>query len=378
MSESPARPRRAARRRSARRAARRPRSSGATSPCARARCARRAPAKITVCSPTTSPPRSAREADRCRACARRSRLRARRPRTRRASRPAPRAAASPSAARCPTARRPCAGGASRRSRCRSRRRGAAPPSRPAPASTLTPTLMFGAKTIGIVRANAGERRPCCASESPVVPTTAPIPCRAHAARCASVPSGRVKSISTSAARDRGVDVGRRRSTPVVAAEALAGVAADGGAAGDVERGGERERGIGERRLDQRLAHPAAGAGDGDPRRCHGRGSAPVGAHWRNMSMQSLSHQARWSSHWPRRQVERRRRAVELGGRRRHLVAFPARELVVDEIDGEAAMLDDPPLPLELVDVVPAVVAERARDERRAEDQPHLLLRSARP
>ena len=64
-------------------------------------------------------------------------------------------------------------------------------------STLTPTLMFGANTTGIVSACRASSA-FCSAENPVVPTTAPAPCRAHAARWAMLPSGRVKSIMTSA------------------------------------------------------------------------------------------------------------------------------------------------------------------------------------
>src|SRR5690606_28614176 len=51
--------------------------------------------------------------------------------------------------------------------------------------------------------------------------------------------------------------------------------------------------------------------------------------------------------------------VEVGDRLRHLVALPARELVVDEEDGELAVLDHLAVARVLVHVVPAVVAERA-------------------
>ena len=68
------------------------------------------------------------------------------------------------------------------------------------------------------------------------------------------------------------------------------------------------------------------------------------------------------------------RAVDGGHRQRHFVALPARELAVDEIDGEIALLQRLALPLEFVDVVPAIGAERAHDQRRAEDRADLLRR----
>jgi hypothetical protein len=71
--------------------------------------------------------------------------------------------------------------------------------------------------------------------------------------------------------------------------------------------------------------------------------------------------------------DRRGRLVELGDRDRHFIALPARELLVDEINGERAVLADHPLPRELVDVVPPVFAEHADDERSAELLAHLGL-----
>ena len=65
------------------------------------------------------------------------------------------------------------------------------------------------------------------------------------------------------ARERRFDVGGNRD----AGDAPAGFAritTDGGAGGDVERGGECEPGLRQHRLDQRAAHAAAGAGNGDP------------------------------------------------------------------------------------------------------------------
>ena len=63
--------------------------------------------------------------------------------------------------------------------------------------------------------------------------------------------------------ERGVDV-RGNDRPGDAAKALACVTPDRRTVGDVERGGERAVGSGERGLDQRLAHAAAGARDREP------------------------------------------------------------------------------------------------------------------
>src|SRR5437773_3941483 len=59
------------------------------------------------------------------------------------------------------------------------------------------------------------------------------------------------------------------------------------------------------------------------------------------------------------------RAIELDDRLRHLVAFPARQLVVGEIDGELPVLAHFSLLRILVHIVPTIVAEGARYERRA-------------
>ena len=65
-------------------------------------------------------------------------------------------------------------------------------------TTLTPTLMFGAMTIAMCSACAAISAFWAASK-PVVPTTAATPSSRQRARWASVPCGRVKSISTSLA-----------------------------------------------------------------------------------------------------------------------------------------------------------------------------------
>ena len=89
-----------------------------------------------------------READGARPCARRCGLRARTPRSRRACGPCPRRPLRPAAAPCPTARRPCACGASRRSRCRSPGPSCAAAARPATAARRRPRSCSRAKTIG--------------------------------------------------------------------------------------------------------------------------------------------------------------------------------------------------------------------------------------
>ncbi len=57
-----------------------------------------------------------------------------------------------------------------------------------------------------------------------------------------------------------------------AAEALAGVVPLRWRTFDVERRGEDELRVGERGLDQGLAHPASGAGDGEPDSVHDQGT----------------------------------------------------------------------------------------------------------
>ena len=119
--------------------------------------------------------------------------------------------------------------------------------------------MFGANTTGTVRAQPASSV-FCASEKPVVPTTAPVPWRDA--------RGEMRERSFGA---REVDQHVRRCRRRVgvsaddhagrAAGALARVAARDRAAGDVERRGKRELPIGKRRLDQRLAHPPAGTGE---------------------------------------------------------------------------------------------------------------------
>ena len=63
--------------------------------------------------------------------------------------------------------------------------------------TFTPTLMLGENMMAVRCAKASSSA-FCASVKPVVPMTAFTPSSAHTAMWARVPSGRVKSISTSA------------------------------------------------------------------------------------------------------------------------------------------------------------------------------------
>ncbi len=187
----------------------------------------------------------------------------------------------------------------------------------------------------------------CSSESPVVPTTAPVPWRAHAATCASVPSGRVKSISTSAAA-AAASASAPTTTPVArpnrspASRPTAGLPATSNAAAS-----ESSR-IGERRFDQRLAHPAAGTGNGDPYR-HRQRPFTRCLHDTPDARTALVAEDVDDVVPPRPRLApailagrlREGLAVELGHRGRQLVALPARELAVDEIDGERAMLAGP-------------------------------------
>ncbi len=126
-------------------------------------------------------------------------LRGRTRRTRPDRGPARRRPLRPCAARCRTARPPCGGDAPRRFRCRSLRSATLAAVSSSLSSRLTPTLMLGANTMApsaeaaairplLLRAEAGgsdhhlHARPAATS------------------MCPSSPSGRVKSISTSAPR----------------------------------------------------------------------------------------------------------------------------------------------------------------------------------
>jgi hypothetical protein len=86
---------------------------------------------------------------------------------------------------------------------------------------------------------------------------------------------------------RGVHVGTDENA-ARATEPLAGVASGGGTCRDVDRGGEHAVTIREDGLDQRLAHPARGAGDGNP---YG------GGHFLKMS-RNFSHHERGSDQAP--------------------------------------------------------------------------------
>ncbi len=83
-----------------------------------------------------------------------------------------------------------------------------------------------------------QRRASARRRSRWCPTTAPTLARTQAARCASVPAGRVKSISTSA-RASAASTSAVTRMPVTRAGQFARVAAQHGAFGNVERGGER-------------------------------------------------------------------------------------------------------------------------------------------
>ena len=146
-----------------------------------------------------------------------------------------------------------------------------------------------------------------------------------------------------------------------ATAAFTRVVSDEWARVDIERRRQHELTVGQHRLDQRLAHAAAGAGDRDSRR-HGSPTERVFDAVPPAALAAPLHLADGA---------RRGLAVQLDGRRRSLVAFPARELLVDEVDGEIALLDDTTLPQEQVRVIPAIVAEHRHHERRAEDLSHL-------
>src|SRR5918996_6484274 len=156
------------------------------------------PAKITLWSPTASPPRSAAKPI---VPARRAPVRPSRPRTAASARatPRPRAAASPSASAVPEgASTLCrwwistisiskASGPSARATCSVR-----------PSRRLTPRLMLGAQTIG-ARAAAWASCAACSVERPVVPITCAVPLAALMPACRTETSGVENSIATSAA-----------------------------------------------------------------------------------------------------------------------------------------------------------------------------------
>src|SRR3990167_8411827 len=138
--------------------------------------------------------------------------------------------------------------------------------------------MLGAMTMAVGCAWAAISA-FCASVKPVVPMTALTPSSAHTARWASVPSGRVKSISTSAFFNpscRLAVIGTPLATP---RKAVAGVGraadppeegvapgADGRADCNVESPRENVILTGTQCLDQHAAHAARG-----PRHGHAAG-----------------------------------------------------------------------------------------------------------
>src|SRR5579864_5119402 len=235
------------------------------------------------------------------------------------------------------------------------------------ASTLTPTLMFGANTIGIARAYpAIAAMP--ASSKPVVPTTAAVPACAQAARCASVPDGRVKSISTSQARTAAsmsamtcTPVDRPKRSP--ASAPIAGLFATSSAPASTKSIESSAASINAWPI--RPPAPATVMRIVMPR------SVLLPEHVEKALPEALV-----AIHVRRRQCLGTRGTIEVDDRLGHLVPFPARDLSVGEVDGEIAMLDDLSQPRELVDIVPSVGAERRRDERRSEQLLDLRLRHA--
>ena len=149
-------------------------------------------------------------------------------------------------------------GGSRRPRRRSRGRARARRSRPASASRSRRCSCWAPSRWRSPSRRRGSR-PAARASKPVVPITIARFAARHARRCASVPSGRVKSISTSAARERRGDVGAdgdaarartgrpRRGPPRLAATSSAAASVTP----SVDVGG----------LEERAAHAAAGARD---------------------------------------------------------------------------------------------------------------------
>ncbi len=126
-------------------------------------------------------------------------------------------------------------------------------------------LMLGANTMAI-RSDAAVMARLPASSKPVVPITIFTPAAAHAARCSRVASGRVKSISTSAAASAvEITLNANAGGPP---KKLAAIAPERRTVGPFESDGQREVWIGQCAFDQHMAHAPGRAGN---REFHRRG-----------------------------------------------------------------------------------------------------------
>ena len=251
--------------------------------------------------------------------------------------------------------------------------------------------MLGAITIAMCCACAAISA-FCASLKPVVPITALTPSSRHTARCASVPSGRVKSISTCGVGQAGAQVGGDGHA-ARAAEEGRGVLAERRAAGDVERAGQHAVVGAAHRLDQHAAHAAGGAGDGDAhRRPRHHDAAPAAGSCAPAPTGSAAAAASASA-GAGSALQLLRRVSASGGALREVlkVSIEATNSRSAGSSPPASMLSsaspskqhDDAAPLRLgalaadrEDVVPAVGVEGVGQQRRAEHVAHLRARHA--
>ncbi len=139
--------------------------------------------------------------------------------------------------------------------------------------TSTPMAKLGAKTTGIARA-ASRIVATCPGSNPVVPITMGLPAATHAARCARVPAGRVKSTRTSACASAAAGSEPIATPFAPAASSPASRPANGGA-GDLQRRGDGGAGVAAAGLEEGAAHAPARARDREPHRAHFFGAVPA-------------------------------------------------------------------------------------------------------
>src|SRR6185503_19192841 len=203
----------------------------------------------------------------------------------------------------------------------------------------------------------------CEALKPVVPITRPAPCRRHAARFASVPSGRVKSTSTPPRT-----AAFAGSSPIFTPQgAPTSSPASFPTSGPpfISRAAASLRSL-ERTTASIRARPM-------------RPDAPAIAIF-NVAMCPPSHlflRRGGRSRGRRGCAGRRRYRRPAPAALRHHVAFEARQLVVLEHHHDPAPLHDFALLHEQVDVVPAILAKRIHHERRPEREAHLGAAHAR-
>ena len=257
----------------------------------------------------------------------------------------------------------------------------------------------------------------CASLKPVVPITACTPSSRHTARCASVPSGRVKSISTCAScrpARRSDTMGTPLAKPRNAAASLPIAALPATSSAPARRQSWRLA----HGLDQHVAHAAGSAGDrrcgaerrgeeesvtrfslDGERRDAGAGRRALSARIRAAGSSAAAAAAASLGRLrlglrPLGRVEllqlvfgrlqRRHLAAALAGVERgdefflarHRVAFEAVEQFAVEEQRQTALLRLDALAPDREHVVPAVGMEHVGQQRGAEDFAHLLARHA--